>query len=237
MTHKKVVLVALSGCSSSGKTTLAKLTAEALPDATLIHEDDFYKHDDEIPYDEHFKINNWDSPDALDLNLFKKELDHIKSTGEVSTKLIHNNNVDDISKFKLERSFLENLKQKYAKYIDSGDLKIVLVDGFMIYHDPELSSKFDLKILVRAPYSTLKKRRAARSGYQTLDSFWVDPPFYFDEFVYKSYAKAHSFLFNGSDVEGTIKDDTDICVLDNDEGTDIKESLLWIYDRITNANF
>jgi uridine kinase len=50
-------IAALSGASSSGKSTLARLLRSifniALPDRTLklfiLHEDDFYKPDDQIP--------------------------------------------------------------------------------------------------------------------------------------------------------------------------------------------
>lgn len=112
MTSKKVILVALSGCSSSGKTTIAKLTANLFKEATLIHEDDFYKHDKDVPVDSKYNIQNWDSPEALDFKLFGTELDLIKQTGKIATKLIHNDNVDDpFTKFHIdEQASLERAK-------------------------------------------------------------------------------------------------------------------------------
>lgn len=199
----------------------------------MIHEDDFYKHDEEVPIDPKYGIRNWDSPEALDISLFEKELDTIKRTGSISSELIHNNNVDDISKFDMKDDFLDQMKRKYA--FMHPDVKLVIVDGFMIYNNPTLSSKFDLKILIRAPYDVLKKRRAARPGYQTLDSFWLDPPYYFDEFVYKSYRKAHSHLFMLGDVEGELDSSSanGIKEFRNDENTPIEECVRWTCNEIS----
>jgi uridine kinase len=47
--------------------------------------------------------------------------------------------------------------------------KVFLVDGFLLYHDPSISSLLDIKIFLHAPYSTLLDRRNARSGYVTLE--------------------------------------------------------------------
>ena len=73
---------------------MAKLITDILPSATLIHEDDFFKHDEDIPVNEERQIRNWDSPEALDLELFRKELEHVKKTGQLNAQLIHNNNHD-----------------------------------------------------------------------------------------------------------------------------------------------
>ncbi|SCU96113.1 LANO_0E12508g1_1 [Lachancea nothofagi CBS 11611] len=228
MTSPKVLLVGISGCSSSGKT----ITANLLPSAILLHEDDFFKHDEEIPFDEKYNVSNWDSPDALDLPLFRKELDHIKKTGEISSKLIHNDNHDSTKTIEVRTETENAIKQKFAAGFHDSDAKIIIVDGFLMYNDPELAAKFDLKILIRAPYATLKKRRAARSGYQTLESFWIDPPFYFDEFVYKTYRECHSQFFEGGNVEGALKKGAGIHDFINDDGTDINTALLWLSELI-----
>jgi nicotinamide/nicotinate riboside kinase len=40
-------MVGLSGCSSSGKTTLARLLRDIFPNAFILHQDDFYKPESE----------------------------------------------------------------------------------------------------------------------------------------------------------------------------------------------
>lgn len=47
MTDKKATVVGLSGCSSSGKTTVARLLRDIFPSTFILHEDDFYKTDEE----------------------------------------------------------------------------------------------------------------------------------------------------------------------------------------------
>jgi nicotinamide/nicotinate riboside kinase len=43
----KAVVVAISGCSSSGKTTLSRLLRDIFPDSFILHADDFYKPETE----------------------------------------------------------------------------------------------------------------------------------------------------------------------------------------------
>lgn len=46
-TPKKALIVGLSGCSSSGKTTIARLLRDMFPHTFIMHEDDFYRPDNE----------------------------------------------------------------------------------------------------------------------------------------------------------------------------------------------
>lgn len=206
------------------------LAAKVLPNCILLHEDDFYKHDEEVPIDPKYGIRLWDDPRALDFDLFEKELTIIKKTGDISQELIHNNNVNGLENFKIHQDFFEQLKEKCGQ-IDA-DVKIVLVDGFMMYNNSKITSKLDLKILIRAPYEVLKRRRAARPGYKTLDSYWVDPPYYFDEFVYKSYKDAHSYLFIGNDVEGKLDPSSNIHEYSNNDDSAIEDAVSWVCREI-----
>ncbi|KAJ4200489.1 ribosylnicotinamide kinase [Fusarium falciforme] len=43
MTGDRALIVAISGCSSSGKTTLARLLRDIFPNTFILHEDDFYR--------------------------------------------------------------------------------------------------------------------------------------------------------------------------------------------------
>ena len=44
---RKAVIVGISGASSSGKTTLARLLRDIFPGTFILHEDDFYKPESE----------------------------------------------------------------------------------------------------------------------------------------------------------------------------------------------
>jgi chloramphenicol 3-O-phosphotransferase len=41
--NRKAVVVGMSGCSSSGKTTLSRLLRDIFPNTFVLHEDDFYR--------------------------------------------------------------------------------------------------------------------------------------------------------------------------------------------------
>lgn len=45
--ERKALVVGLSGASSSGKTTLARLLRDIFPNTFVLHEDDFYKEEKE----------------------------------------------------------------------------------------------------------------------------------------------------------------------------------------------
>jgi nicotinamide/nicotinate riboside kinase len=47
MADKRALIVGISGCSSSGKTTLARLLRDIFPSTFILHQDDFYKEEKE----------------------------------------------------------------------------------------------------------------------------------------------------------------------------------------------
>jgi nicotinamide/nicotinate riboside kinase len=47
MDQPRTIIVGISGCSSSGKTTLARLLRDMFPETFILHEDDFYKAESE----------------------------------------------------------------------------------------------------------------------------------------------------------------------------------------------
>lgn len=46
-TGVQTLIVGISGCSSSGKTTLARLLRDIFPNTCILHQDDFYKEEKE----------------------------------------------------------------------------------------------------------------------------------------------------------------------------------------------
>ncbi len=47
MDKPRTLIIGISGCSSSGKTTLARLLRDMFPNTFILHEDDFYKPESE----------------------------------------------------------------------------------------------------------------------------------------------------------------------------------------------
>jgi len=44
---RKAIVVGISGCSSSGKTTISRLLRDIFPNTFVLHEDDFYRPENE----------------------------------------------------------------------------------------------------------------------------------------------------------------------------------------------
>lgn len=47
MDKPRTIIIGISGCSSGGKTTLARLLRDLFPSTFILHEDDFYKPESE----------------------------------------------------------------------------------------------------------------------------------------------------------------------------------------------
>ncbi|CDK24469.1 unnamed protein product [Kuraishia capsulata CBS 1993] len=210
MTSKRTFLVGISGASSSGKTTVARLVNSLLPNSVLIHQDDFYYPDDKIPYDEARGESNWDSADAVDFPKLIHTLKEIKADPE-TVYHVDSLELDDHKKFSLDENFVEAMKtfvSEQEKTNGLDNVRIVILDGFLLFNNTEVLDLLDAKFFFTAKYQTLKDRRAARHGYNTIAGFWVDPPNYFDNFVWAEYFLNHKHLFkkDTADLETHVKE-------------------------------
>ncbi|KAJ2895534.1 ribosylnicotinamide kinase [Zalerion maritima] len=81
----QTLMVGISGCSSSGKTTLARLLRDLFPRAFIIHEDDFYRAESELPVRN--GLTDWDCVEAIDVPQMAEALKYIRARGEVPVSL------------------------------------------------------------------------------------------------------------------------------------------------------
>ncbi|KEQ83477.1 P-loop containing nucleoside triphosphate hydrolase protein [Aureobasidium pullulans] len=207
--QNKAVLVGVSGVSSSGKTTLARLLRDILPNAFILHEDDFYKTDQEIPVNKD-GVQDWDCLESLDLEALEKALDFIKTHGQSPPDLESKEDKNAVGESGVDKQRVAELKDQAHK--NSGattEVPIFIIDGFLLFSQEmqHIRDLFDVKLFLRANHKTVKQRREARSGYVTLEGFWEDPPGYVDSVVWANYAKDHAFLFEDGDVEGKLKEE------------------------------
>jgi len=236
-TDSPPLLIALSGPTSSGKTTIATALAGILPNFLTIHADDFYKPDSEIPTKD--SLQDWDRADSLDLNKFRDVLLKVKDgRGDGLEGFIHQGNfegkMDGVHGVKgIDDSLVERLKKEVESWPEPlKDRKIIIVDGFLLFGlsvQHQLGDLFDLKFLLRARYEDAKKRRESRNGYVTLEGFWEDPPGYFDQIVWPNYVKEHGFLFGGEDKVGledrSSRTKEGVCV--SGDGWGLERGLEW----------
>ncbi|PRT54365.1 Nicotinamide riboside kinase [Wickerhamiella sorbophila] len=185
-------VVAVSGPSCSGKTTLVKYLHQILPDAHTIFEDDFYLPDSEIPKTN--GLENWDCPEAFDLAKMAQTLSHARENGTLPPEHKSIEAANAMGPVRPSPEVVARLKDR-VQHIKEP---VVLVDGIMLFHKSSpVLDEFDHKIVLFTDYATLKQRRESRSGYVTIEGFWQDPPGYFDDIVWPEYLKNYGFLYEG----------------------------------------
>jgi len=214
MEGRKAVIVALSGASSSGKTTLARLLRDIFPRTFILHEDDFYKHEDELPVKD--GLVDWDCPESISVPDMERSLAHIRAAGAFPPGLDSIQDKNAVGDCPISGAKVEAMRAKVQAWLQPGrpghaffgvaEMKVCILDGFLLYC-PQLESVMDLidvKLFLLVSRAKVTQRRAARDGYVTLEGFWRDPPGYVDKIVWPNYAGAHKWLFEDGDVEGRL---------------------------------
>jgi nicotinamide/nicotinate riboside kinase len=201
-----VLLLGISGPSSSGKTTLSRLLRDIFPSVFILHLDDFYLTDAEIPVKD--GIQDWDCVEALNLGDLRDALEYIREHGKSPPNLVSKEDQNSVGEHGVPEELIAEWNSRVRKLVEETgfDTPIAIVDGFLLYSErmAHIRSLFDVKLFLRTSYATAKRRREARSGYVTLEGFWEDPPGYVDRIVWPNYVADHAFLFENGDVEGEL---------------------------------
>ncbi len=242
MEESKALIVGISGVSSSGKTTLARLLRDIFPNTFILHEDDFYKTDGEIPINQEAgSVADWDCLESINLPAFEEALSYIKKNGMSPPDLSSKEDKNSVGEVNVNRKLVDDLEWKAGHWMFQDVPPIAIIDGFLLYSEEmkDIRSLFDVRLLLRTDYKTAEARREARSGYVTLEGFWEDPPGYVDKVVWPNYVKDHAFLFKDGDVEGDLKQDVldqlQIHAMPRETQEDMTAVLEWAYAIIEAA--
>ena len=239
--HNCLVL-GISGPSSSGKTTLARLLRDIYPNAFILHEDDFYKTDAEIPKAKsNPDLKDWDCLEAIDLPALEEVLNFIRREGMPPPEFVSKEDKNSVGKVDIDAKVIEELHWNCSKWMFQDVPPICIIDGFLLYSEKMRSIRdvFDVKLFLRTDYATAKHRRENRTGYVTLEGFWEDPPGYVDQVVWPNYVKDHAFLFEGGDVEGAFREDvvkeTAIVAAPREVQRDMTKCVEWAVEVVDDA--
>jgi len=140
------VIIGFSGGTGAGKTTLVNYAAEILgvDDTLILSQDHYYKHFPNRSFSERCTIN-FDHPDALDFDLFTKHVTHLKNKTSFARPVY---------------SFSEHLRTN--KTVMCAPKKYVLVEGILIFSDPNLYKLFDFTVFIKSSSENRVARRIAR---------------------------------------------------------------------------
>ena len=140
-----VLVIGIAGGSGSGKTTLMKrLVDEFGENVSVLSHDNYYKRHDELTFEERAALN-YDEPEALDTSLMVYQLDQLR----------HGMDIDcPVYDFAMHNRSNETIRVTPKQ--------VIIVEGIMIFVDPELRNLMDIKIFVDTDADVRLCRRIKR---------------------------------------------------------------------------
>lgn len=128
----RAFMVGIAGGTGSGKTTVAKRIAAALPASavTTIEHDAYYRDRSDLSPDDRAQLN-YDHPDALETELLIAHLDRLRAGEPVDVPIYD---------FKAHQRSVESRRV--------APTPIVLVEGILVFVEPRLRERLDIKLFV-----------------------------------------------------------------------------------------
>ena len=140
-----ILVIGIAGGSGSGKTTLLKNLLEKFGEnATVISHDNYYRRHDELTYEERCGLN-YDEPAAFETDLMVQQLDQLR----------HGESIDcPVYDFTIHNRSNETIRIHPSK--------VILVEGILIFENPQLRELMDIRIFVDADADIRLCRRIKR---------------------------------------------------------------------------
>ncbi|MSP91320.1 MAG: uridine kinase [Myxococcales bacterium] len=142
----KPLVIGIAGGTGAGKTTIARTVVEQLPPGavTLIEHDAYYKDWPALAFEERQQVN-YDHPDSLESDLLVRHLDAL-CRGEA----VERPNYD----------FVQHRRREQTTRVEPS--AVIVVEGILIFAEPDLRNHFDVKIFVETPADIRVLRRIRR---------------------------------------------------------------------------
>lgn len=157
-TTTSTIIIALSGPSSSGKTTLARLLRTLFTHppnltTTILHQDDFYKPDSLIPLKSFSSpaygsrlLADWDCIEAIDLPALSTTLHHIKTYSRLPPSTTSKEDQNTIGPSPVSKLTLSSLTTETRSRLTAlfqhqqpqTKIALYLLDGFLLFPSPHL---------------------------------------------------------------------------------------------------
>ena len=139
-------MIGVAGGSGSGKTTVVRRILEALGDSRIpvLEHDRYYRDRNDLRLEERAALN-YDHPDSLETDLMVRHVHELRAGRPVDAPVY---------------DFARHARKDETEAIASG--RAVIVEGILIYTDPELRKLMDVKVFVDTDDDTRFIRRLQR---------------------------------------------------------------------------
>ena len=146
----KTIIIGIGGGTGSGKTSLAKgiLAEYGEGEVVVIEQDSYYNDLSHILYEERVD-QNYDHPDSIDIDLFESHLQQLLDGKTIAIPTY---------------DFSTHVRMDKTKPITQPH--VIVVDGILALHYPQLRKLFTIKIFVDTPADIRFIRRLTRDIHE-----------------------------------------------------------------------
>ena len=140
------ILIGIAGGTGSGKTSIAKYLLKHFGNDELIviEQDSYYKDNSNLSMDERNQ-QNFDHPEAIDIELFNKQMESLLGGKPVKIPIYDFSSHNRIEQLQLVKP-----------------TKIIIVEGILTLYFESLRKLMDIKVFVDVPDKIRFKRRLSR---------------------------------------------------------------------------
>ena len=149
MSHVKTI-IGIAGASGAGKSLLARELHRRLrekrtsADVSILNEDSYYRCRNDLSFPQREKIN-YDHPDAMEHELLVAHLQQLRAGRAVEVP---------------QYDYAQHNRQSETETLEPST--VLILEGILILHRPELRNLLDLKIFVDVPMDICLSRRLRR---------------------------------------------------------------------------
>ncbi len=139
------IFIGIAGGTGSGKTTLTEHIKNRFGDAvSVVYHDNYYKDQSDMPFEVRCR-QNYDHPDAFETDLMVRHLQALKTGVPVRCPVY---------------SYTEHTRT--LETVEIKPTSVVIVEGLLIFQNPELRDMLDIKIFVDTDADVRILRRILR---------------------------------------------------------------------------
>ena len=139
------VIIGIAGGTGSGKSTFTnRLKKEFGEDVAVVYHDNYYRRQDDIPFEERKKVN-YDHPDSLETDLLVEHLKMLKKGQAVDCPVY---------------DYSQHNRSDRVQHIEPK--RIILAEGILLLADARVRDLIDIRIFVEADADERILRRIVR---------------------------------------------------------------------------